>query len=102
VPEEHSTFLWRSRSIWMMTQAARWGQIKEFPKNAEELASKGWRTDIYREVAQEMGITCPKEDFKIEPPEAFIDQKGFNPSDPVGYLNSFEIRANRPTQIYLS
>ncbi|MDX2240448.1 MAG: ABC transporter substrate-binding protein [Leptolyngbyaceae cyanobacterium bins.302] len=102
VPEEHSTFLWRSRSIWFMTQAARWGQIKEFPKNAEELATKGWRADIYREVAQEMGIPCPKDDYKVESPEVFIDKKGFDPSDPVGYLNSFDIRANRPTSFYLS
>jgi nitrate/nitrite transport system substrate-binding protein len=39
-PGEHSTFLWQSESIWLMTQAARWGQIKEFPKNAEELAQR--------------------------------------------------------------
>jgi nitrate/nitrite transport system substrate-binding protein len=84
-----------------MTQAARWGQIKEMPKNAEELAAKGWRTDIYREVAAEMGIACPQDDYKVEPPEVFIDKKGFDPSDPIGYLNSFEIRANRPTKIYL-
>ncbi|UIE36327.1 ABC transporter substrate-binding protein [Leptodesmis sichuanensis] len=101
-PDEHSTFLWRSHSIWLMTQATRWGQIKEFPKNAEELAAKGWRADIYREVANEMGIPCPKDDYKVEPPEVFIDKKGFDPSDPVGYLNSFEIRANQPTPIYLS
>lgn len=101
-PGEHSTFLWRSRSIWLMTQAARWGQIKEFPQNAEELAAKGWRADIYREVASEMGIQCPKDDYKVEPPEVFIDKKGFDPSDPIGYLNSFEIRANQPTPIYLS
>jgi len=25
-------------------------------------------------------------------------QESFDPSDPVGYLNSFEIRANRPTR----
>lgn len=101
-PGETSTFLWRSKSLWLMTQAARWGQIKEIPKNAEELASKAWRSDIYREVAQEMGIPCPSEDYKVEPPDAFIDKKGFDPSDPVGYLNSFEIRADRPTAIYMS
>ncbi|PSB26318.1 ABC transporter substrate-binding protein [Stenomitos frigidus] len=102
LPNEHSTFMWRSRSLWLMTQAARWGQIKTFPKNAEELAKKAWRTDIYREVAAELGIACPQDDFKVEPPEVFIDKKGFDPSDPIGYLNSFEIRADRPTRIYLS
>ncbi|ABA20499.1 Twin-arginine translocation pathway signal [Trichormus variabilis ATCC 29413] len=101
-PAEHSTFLWRSRSLWLMTQAARWGQIKEFPKNAEQLAEKGWRTDLYRQIAAEMGIQCPQDDYKVEPPEVFIDKKGFDPSDPVGYLNSFAIRANAPTRFFLS
>ncbi|MFN6562318.1 MAG: ABC transporter substrate-binding protein [Nostoc sp. ChiSLP01] len=101
-PAEHSTFLWRSRSIWLMTQAARWGQIKAFPKDAEKLAERGWRTDLYREIANEMGIECPKDDYKVEPPEVFIDKKGFDPSDPVGYLNSFAIRANAPTSFFMS
>lgn len=85
-----------------MTQAARWGQIKEIPPNADELSGQAWRTDLYREIAAEMGIECPADDYKMEPPEVFIDGKGFDPSNPVGYLNSFEIRANRPLQIYLS
>lgn len=85
-----------------MTQAARWGQIPEFPANAEQTAALGWRTDLYREIAAEMGIESPKEDYKVESPEVFIDKKGFDPSDPVGYLNSFEIRANRPIHFYMS
>ncbi|MFB2772246.1 ABC transporter substrate-binding protein [Pelatocladus sp. BLCC-F211] len=101
-PGENSTFLWRSRSIWLMTQAARWGQIQEFPKNADKLAAKAWRTDLYRDIASEMGIESPKDDYKVESPEVFIDNKGFDPSDPVGYLNSFEIRANAPTRFYMS
>ncbi|MBD2612171.1 ABC transporter substrate-binding protein [Nostoc punctiforme FACHB-252] len=101
-PGEHSTFLWRSRSIWLMTQAARWGQIKAFPKDAEKLAETGWRTDLYREIANEMGIQCPKDDYKVEPSEVFIDKKSFDPSDPVGYLNSFAIRANAPTSFFMS
>jgi nitrate/nitrite transport system substrate-binding protein len=99
---EHSTFLWRSRSLWLMTQAARWGQIKEIPKNANKVAEKGWRTDLYRDIAAEMGIQCPKDDYKVELPEVFIDKKGFDPSDPVGYLNSFAIKANAPTRIFMS
>jgi nitrate/nitrite transport system substrate-binding protein len=102
VPGEHSTFLWRSRSIWLMTQAARWGQIKAIPKDAEKIAEKGWRTDLYRQIAAEMGIKCPQDDYKVEPPEVFIDKKGFDPSDPEGYLNSFAIRANAPTNFFLS
>lgn len=45
-----------------MTQSARWGQIKEIPKNAEELARKVWRTDLYRKITAEMSIKCLKED----------------------------------------
>jgi len=55
---------------------------KKWPKRLEN--------HIYREIATEMGIECPKQDYKT--PEVFIDKKGFDPSDPVGYLNSFEIR----------
>jgi len=102
IPGNHSTFLWQSQSIWLMTQAARWGQIKELPKNAEELAKKAWRTDLYRKIVAEMGIDCPQEDYKVEPAEAFIDKKAFDPSDPVGYVNSFEIRANRPQSFFQS
>ncbi len=102
VPGDHSTFLWQSESIWLMTQAARWGQTPEFPRNAEQLARIGWRTDLYREIAVEMGIKCPNEDYKIEPAEVFIDKKEFDPSDPVRYLNSFEIRANRPKSFFMS
>lgn len=97
VEHDHSTFLWQSQSLWLMAQAARWGQIPELPRNAEILAQKAWRTDLYREIAAELGLKCPSEDYKIEPDTAFIDGKPFDPSDPVGYLNSFEIRADRPT-----
>jgi len=102
IPGNHSTFLWQSQAIWLMTQAARWGQIEQFPKDAEQKARQGWKTDLYREIAGEMGIECPKEDYKVEPAEFFIDNKAFDPSDPVGYLNSFEIRANAPKSFFMS
>ncbi|MEA5532642.1 CmpA/NrtA family ABC transporter substrate-binding protein [Crocosphaera sp. XPORK-15E] len=102
IPHDHSTFLWQSQGLWLMTQAARWQQIKEFPKNAEQFARRAWKTDLYREIAAEMGIKCPTEDYKIEPAEAFIDNKAFDPSDPVAYLNSFAIRANAPQSFFMS
>lgn len=102
VPHDHSTFLWQSQSLWLMTQATRWGQLAEFPKNAEEIAHQAWRTDLYREIAAEMGIQCPSEDYKVEPSAAFIDGKSFDPSDPVGYLQSFEIRANAPRSYFFA
>jgi nitrate/nitrite transport system substrate-binding protein len=101
-PGDHSTFLWQSQALWLMTQAARWGQVAELPANAESIAKAAWRTDLYREIANEMGIQCPAEDYKVESAELFIDRKAFDPSEPIRYLNSFEIRANRPVPIYLS
>lgn len=102
VPHDHSTFLWQSQSLWLMTQATRWGQLSEFPRNAEDIARQAWRTDLYREIAAEMGILCPSEDYKLEPETAFIDGIPFDPSDPVGYLNGFEIRAGAPQNIFLT
>ncbi|MBL1208355.1 CmpA/NrtA family ABC transporter substrate-binding protein [Geminocystis sp. GBBB08] len=99
IENDHSTFLWQSDSFWLMTQATRWGQIPEFPRNAEEIAKKAWRTDLYREIATEMGINCPQDDYKIVDGKAFIDGKSFDASNPINYINSFDIRANRP-QIY--
>jgi nitrate/nitrite transport system substrate-binding protein len=102
VPNDHSTFLWQSQNLWLMTQSTRWQQIKKFPKNADEIARTAWRTDLYREIANEMGIQCPTNDFKVEPGSAFIDNKAFDPSDPVGYLDSFKIRANAPRSFFMS
>ncbi len=96
VPHDHSTFLWQSQCLWLMTQSARWGQLAEFPSDAETIARQAWRTDLYREIATEMGIPCPSEDYKLEPSTAFIDGKAFDPSDPAGYLKSFDIRAQAP------
>jgi nitrate/nitrite transport system substrate-binding protein len=101
IPSDHSTFLWQSESLWLMSQATRWGQIAEFPKNAETIARQAWRTDLYREIATEMGIQCPKEDYKVESATAFIDQKVFDPSNPVGYLKSFEIQAKSPQSFFM-
>lgn len=102
IPNNHSTFLWQSQSLWLMTQSVRWGQIPDMPKNAEQIARQAWRTDLYREIASEMGIACPADDYKVEPGSLFIDNKAFDPSDPVGYLKSFSIRANQPRTFYLS
>jgi nitrate/nitrite transport system substrate-binding protein len=102
VAHDHSTFLWQSESLWLMTQATRWGQIAAFPQQAETIARQAWKTELYREIAGEMGIPCPSEDYKVEPASAFIDGKRFDPSDPVGYLNSFEIRANAPQSYFLA
>lgn len=102
VGNDHSTFLWQSQCLWLMTQATRWGQIAEFPQKAEAIARQAWRTDLYREIAQEMGIPCPSEDYKPEAGTAFIDGKSFDPGDPVGYIRSFDIRVRNAQSFYIT
>jgi nitrate/nitrite transport system substrate-binding protein len=73
-----------------MTQAARWGQTPGLPSDPERIARKAWRTDLYREIVDEMGIVCPSEDYKLEPGSRFIDGQQFDPSDLAAYLKSFK------------
>lgn len=85
---DHSTFLWHSQGLWLMTQSARWKQIRSLPDDPVNVVSKSWRTDLYRDIVSEIGIACPKENLKIEPGSRFIDGIEFNPEDLRGYLDS--------------
>lgn len=85
---DHSTFLWQSQGLWLMTQAARWKQIKALPDDPVSIMKRSWRTDLYRDIVGEIGIACPKENFKPEPGSRFIDGIDFNPENLQGYLNS--------------
>jgi nitrate/nitrite transport system substrate-binding protein len=87
---DHSTFLWQSQALWLMTQAARWGQTDGLPADPEGTARKAWRTDLYRDIVNEIGINCPSEDYKKEPGARFIDGRSFDPSDLSAYLDSFK------------
>lgn len=87
---DHSTFLWQSQALWLMTQAARWQQIPELPADAEKIAKKAWRTDLYRDIVGEMGIKCPSSDYKTEPGTRFIDGRPFDSSNLSAYLKSYK------------
>lgn len=88
-PHDHSTFLWQSQALWLMSQSARWKQIPKLPDDPIAVAKKCWRTDLYRDIVAELGIQCPQNDFKIENGHRFIDGKSFDPFDLNGYLESF-------------
>ena len=49
-----------------------------------------------------MDIPLPSDKMKIEPASVFIDDREFDPSDPVAYLKSFDIRASKPTFFAIS
>ncbi|NEP59686.1 MAG: ABC transporter substrate-binding protein [Symploca sp. SIO2G7] len=97
-PPNHANYPWRSHGVWLLTQMIRWrqGTQQEYPKDADQLIDKIYPVKIYEDVAQALNIELPSERMKVEPAEAFIDKRQFDPSQPVKYLNSFDIRANRP------
>ncbi|HBL13936.1 MAG TPA: nitrate transport protein, NrtC-like protein [Cyanobacteria bacterium UBA11162] len=94
----HANYPWRSHGVWLLTQMIRWNQIdqQEYPKDADELIDKIYPLEIYEEVAKAFKLELPSDGMKVEPAEVFIDGRKFDPSDPVAYLNNFEIRANAP------
>ncbi len=95
---DQANYPWRSHGIWFLTQLVRWNQINqlEYPKNADRMIDKMYPIAIYEEVAKALNIALPKDRMKAAAGNTFIDKRDFDPSQPVAYLNQFEIRANRP------
>ncbi|GJD17825.1 Nitrate transport ATP-binding subunits C and D [Rivularia sp. IAM M-261] len=77
----------RTEILWMMTQMARWGLIP-FPKNWVEVIERVCRPDIFGAAARDLGVL----DIGWDNPIHLFDGKVFNPSDPIEYLNSLEIK----------
>lgn len=85
---DHSTFLWQSQGLWLMSQSARWKQIRFLPNNPIALVNRSWRTDLYREIVSEIDIACPKANLKLEHGSRFIDGIDFNPENLKGYIDA--------------
>ncbi|UKO96453.1 ABC transporter ATP-binding/substrate-binding protein [Nostoc sp. UHCC 0870] len=77
----------RTEILWMLTQLARWS-ITPFPKNWVEVIERVCRTDIFGEAARDLGLLDIGEDNPIH----LFDGKTFNPSEPLDYLKSLEIK----------
>ncbi|NES82433.1 MAG: ABC transporter substrate-binding protein [Moorea sp. SIO2B7] len=95
---DHANYPWLSHGVWLLTQMIRWNQIKqrEYPKNADKILERIYPIEIYKDVAGALKIELPSDRMKIESAQNFIDQRKFDPSQPVMYLNQFDLRANRP------
>jgi nitrate/nitrite transport system ATP-binding protein len=83
----------QAEGLWILTQLARWG-ITPFPRNWVEILERTHRVDVYREAAKQLGYPYTEPN---RVPFQLFDGKIFNPDDPIGYLNSFEI--HRPIRI---
>lgn len=103
-----ASFPWRSHAVWFLTQMVRWGQLA-LPVDFQAVARAVYRCDIFRECASQLGLAVPNVDHKTEGshpagwtlpcdtgtlemgPDAFVDGRGFDPHDPMGYLAGFGI-----------
>lgn len=78
----------RVEALWAMTEMARWG-IVPFPKDWLTITERVWRVDIFGEAARELELLDLEHDrHSIQ----LFDGKIFNPDDPIGYLNSLDIK----------
>ncbi|WP_427158007.1 nitrate ABC transporter ATP-binding protein [Aliinostoc sp. HNIBRCY26] len=77
----------RTETLWMLTQLARWS-ITPFPKNWVEVIERVCRADIFGAAARDLGLLDIGEDNPIH----LFDSKTFNPSEPLEYLKSLEIK----------
>jgi nitrate/nitrite transport system substrate-binding protein len=84
----HTNFPWKSHGVWWLTQFRRWGMIKGIP-DYTSIVNHVHRPDIYREVAKEMGIDAPAEDFKVE---RLFDSVEFDPIRPEEYAQAFAVK----------
>lgn len=59
-----ATFPWRSHALWFLEQMARWNLIGDV--DAQSLAARVYRSDLYRAAVAPLGISVPRADSKSE------------------------------------
>lgn len=76
----------KSHGAWFLAQYVRFGYLKEMP-DAKAISSKLILSDLYAEVAKEMDVPMPTDDW--EPFTVQLDNAKFDPSDPGAYLKQY-------------
>jgi nitrate/nitrite transport system substrate-binding protein len=85
--DRQTNFPWKSHGIWWLTQFRRWGMVKE-GVDYTGIVNRVHRPDIFREVAQGIGVDTPTEDLRQE---TLFDGVEFDPSHPEEYARAFRI-----------
>lgn len=96
------TYPWYSDGIWFLTQMRRWGQITDSKPDEwyHDTVKEIYRPDIYRKAAEMLVTEGHLEQSEFPPVDTdgyrpatdeFIDGNKYDPKDPIGYINSFEI-----------
>lgn len=78
----------RTEQLWHMTQLARWGDTP-FPRNWVEILERICRIGAFSTASRELGLsdlTYSRGAIQL------FDGTTFNADDPIGYLNSLEIK----------
>jgi nitrate/nitrite transport system ATP-binding protein len=84
---QQSNYPSRSEGLWTLTQLARWGYI-DFPKNWVEVIERVRRPDLFGEACRQLGWPDLEGDHhNIN----LFDGMVFNPNDPIGYIQRFNI-----------
>ncbi|NJM69198.1 MAG: ABC transporter substrate-binding protein [Scytonema sp. RU_4_4] len=78
----------RTEHLWHMTQLARWGHTP-FPRNWVEIMERVCRVSVFSTAARELGVLDVK---YTSGAIAMFDGTTFTAEDPIGYLNSLEIK----------
>jgi nitrate/nitrite transport system substrate-binding protein len=103
-----ANFPWRSHAVWFLSQMVRWAQVDE-AFNLHTVAEAVYRPELYRRAAAGLGLLSPSVDYKWEGgheaawklhdggntllmgPDRFLDERKFDPSQPLAYLYGFDI-----------
>jgi len=80
----------RTEQLWIMTQMARWATVP-FPRNWVEILERICNVSAFSTAARELGML--EVGYK-RPPIQMFDGNIFNTDDPIGYLNSLEIKSD--------
>jgi bicarbonate transport system ATP-binding protein len=83
----------RTEQLWHMVQMARWGDTP-FPRNWVEILEMVCRVGVFSTAARELGmseVTYSKLPIKL------FDGTVFETEDPIGYLNSLQIKRDFTT-----
>ncbi|HLB22814.1 MAG TPA: CmpA/NrtA family ABC transporter substrate-binding protein [Dehalococcoidia bacterium] len=73
-------------AAWFMAQYVRFGYLSELP-DTQAIAKKLILSDLYGEVARDMGIAVPDDD--MAPFTLALDGATFDPADPQKYLSTY-------------
>lgn len=86
--DRDTNFPWKSHGLWWISQLRRWGMVGGDVDYAA-VVDQVHRPDLYREVAEEVGIAAPATDLKTE---VLFDGVAFDPAEPEAYATRFSVK----------